>query len=213
MFSIILLNIVQGAFIMSANDEAKESIIQATIELIETSEGNIRNITARSIADKSGVSLGLINYHFGSKDNLIAICCSRIINKTLMSMSPENIDYTKDDGLTDKERLTSYAQQTFEFIYDNYSTVKITVLSDLQDYSPDCNSALTQKGFLLALRGDMPEAKKRHIAFSLASIMQAAFLAGDNAKQITGYDLKIKKQRAAFIADTVTMLFGGVYER
>ena len=43
--------------------------------------------------------------------------------------------------------------------------------------------------------------------------MQAAFLAGDNAKQITGYDLKIKKQRAAFIADTVTMLFGGVYER
>ena len=67
---------------MTANDEAKESIIQSAIGLIEVSDGNIRNITARSIADKSGVSLGLINYHFGSKDNLIAICCSRIINRS-----------------------------------------------------------------------------------------------------------------------------------
>ncbi len=207
------LNIVQEANVMTANDEAKESIIQAAIGLIEISDGNIRSITARSIADKSGVSLGLINYHFGSKDNLIAICCSRIINKTLMSMSPENIDYSKDDGLNDKERLTFFAQQTFEFIFKNYSTVKISILADLQDYSPDCNSALTQKGFLLALRGDMPESQKKHIAFSLASIMQAAFLAGDNAKEITGYDLKTSKQREKFIADTVEMLFEGVYEK
>ena len=198
---------------MTANDEAKESIIQAAIGLIEVSEGNIRNITARSIADKSGVSLGLINYHFGSKDNLIALCCSRIINKTLLAMSPENIDYKKDDGLTDKERLISYAKQTFEFIYKNVSTVKLSVLSDLQDYSPDCNSALTQKGFLLALRGNMPESLKKHIVFSLASIMQSAFLAGDNAKEITGYDLKTAKQRAKFISDTVNMLFEGVYEK
>ena len=209
----MILNIVQEANVMTANDEAKESIIQAAIGLIEVSDGNIRNITARSIADKSGVSLGLINYHFGSKDNLIAICCSRIINKTLVSMSPENIDYKKDDGLTDKERLISYAKQTFEFIYKNDSTVKLSVLSDLQDYSPDCNSALTQKGFLLALRGDMHESQKKHIAFSLASIMQSAFLAGDNAKEITGYDLKTAKQRAKFITDTINMLFEGVYEK
>lgn len=207
------LNIVQEADVMTANDEAKESIIQAAIALIEVSDGNIRNITARSIADKSGVSLGLINYHFGSKDNLIAICCGRIINKTLMSMSPEHIDYSKDDGLNDKERLTFFAQQTFDFIFKNYSTVKISIMADLQDYSPDCNSALTQKGFLLALRGEMPESQKKHIAFSLASIMQAAFLAGDNAKEITGYELKKSKQREKFIADTVEMLFEGVYEK
>ena len=198
---------------MTANDEAKESIIQATIELIEASGGNVRNITARSIAEKSGVSLGLINYHFGSKDKLIEICCGRIINRTLVSMSPEKIDYTQSDGLTDKERLISFATQTFEFIYENYSTVKISVLSDFQDYSPDSNSALTQKGFMLALRGDMPEAQKKHIAFSLASIMQAAFLAGNSAKLMTGYELKTPKQRAKFIADTVNMLFEGVYEK
>ena len=197
---------------MNANDEARESIIQAAIDLIGASDGDISNITARAIADKSGVSLGLINYHFGSKDKLIAICCGRIINRTLMSMSPDVVDYTKDDGLTDKERLISFAKQTFEFIYEDRSTVKISVLADFKDYSPDCNSALTQKGFMMALRGEMPEEKKKHIAFSLASIMQTAFLAGDNAEQITGYSLKTKKGREAFITDTVTMLFGCFYE-
>lgn len=192
---------------MTSNEATKEAIILATTELIEYSGGNIKNITARAIADKSGIALGLINYHFGSKDKLIALCCNRIINRTLMSMSPSNIDYTKSDGLTDRERLISFAKQTFEFIYENNSTVKISILSDLKDYSPDCNSALTQKGFMMAIRDDMSEARKKHIAFALASIMQTAFLAGDNSQDLTGYELKTKKQRAAFITDTVNMLY------
>ena len=196
---------------MNSNDEAREAIVQATIGLIECSGGDVRNITARSIAAKSGMSLGLINYHFGSKDNLISICCDRMINRTLNTTSPDKVDYTADDGMTDKERLTSFAQQTFEFVFANPSTVKISILSDMKDYAPDCNSSLTQKGFMMAFRGDVPEKKRRHIAFALASIMQAAFLAGDNAKAVTGYDLKTKKSRAGFIADTVDMLFGGAY--
>ena len=90
--------------------------------------------------------------------------------------------------------------------------VKISVLSDFKDYSPESNSAMTQKGFMLALRGNMPEQKKRHIAFALASVMQTALLAGENAKEITGYSLKTKKQRGQFIEDTVTMLMEGINE-
>ena len=37
------------------NDDVKKSIIKATIEIIEKSDGDIKNITARKIADKSGV--------------------------------------------------------------------------------------------------------------------------------------------------------------
>lgn len=192
---------------MTSKEATQEAIILTTTELIEYSGGNIKNVTARAIADKCGVAVGLINYHFGSKDKLITICCNRIINRTLLSMAPSKINYAKTDGMTDKERLISFAKQTFEFIYENNSTVKISILSDLKDYTPECNSALTQKGFMLAIRGDMPEAKKRHIAFALASIMQTAFLAGDNAEKITGYDLKTKKSRAAFITDTVNMLY------
>ena len=53
---------------------------------------------------------------------------------------------------------------------------------------------------------DISEKKKKLIAFSLASIMQTAFLAGDNSELIMGYSLKSKKQRDIFISDVVTTL-------
>ena len=197
---------------MKARETVKETIINATTELIEQSGGEMKNITARAIADKSGVSLGLINYHFESKENLVAICVQRIINKVLMSFSPDKKDYTEADGLTDKQRLISFAQQTFDFLFDNYAIIKISILSDFKDYKPICNSVYTQMGFRFALRGDISENKKQLIAFSLTSTMQAAFLAGENSKQITGDNLFEKTERDLFISDTVSMLMEGIYE-
>lgn len=194
---------------MRNKEQVKEAIITAATELIEQSDGDINAITARAIAEKSGVALGLINYHFESKENLVSICVQRIINKVLMGFSPDKTDYGADDGLTDKERLISFAQQTFDFLYDNYSIVKISILSDLKDYQPRSNSALTQLGFRLAIRSNISERKKQLVAFSLASIMQTAFLTGENAKAITGYNLGEKSERDLFISQTVTMLMEG----
>ncbi|MBQ3524464.1 MAG: TetR/AcrR family transcriptional regulator [Clostridia bacterium] len=197
---------------MRNKEEPKEAIINATIKLIEQSDGNMHTITARAIADKSEVALGLINYHFESKENLIAICIQRIINKILMNFAPDKIDYTKDDGLTDKERLISFAQQTYDFLFDNYSIIKISILSDFKDYKSKCNSVYTQMGFRFALRSNISESKKQLIAFSLISIMQNAFLCGENSKAITGYNLTDKTERDLFISDTVSMLMEGFYE-
>lgn len=197
---------------MKDKEKVKEIIINATTELIEQSGGEVKNITARVIADKSGVALGLINYHFESKENLIAICVQRIINKVLMSFAPDKKDYSADDGLTDKQRLISFAQQTFDFLFDNYAIIKISILSDFKDYQPVCNSVYTQIGFRYALRGNIPESKKQLIAFSLVSIMQTAFLTGENSKQVTGYNLFDKTERDLFILDTVSMLMEGINE-
>ncbi len=197
---------------MKDKEKVKETIINATTELIEQSGGEVKSITARAIADKSGVALGLINYHFESKENLIAICVQRIINKVLMSFAPDKKDYTETDGLTDKQRLTSFAQQTFDFLFDNYAIIKISILSDFKDYKPICNSVYTQMGFRLALRGNISENKKQLIAFSLTSTMQAAFLSGENSKQVTGYNLFEKSERDMFVSDTVSMLMEGIYE-
>lgn len=197
---------------MKDKDKVKETIINAATELIEQSGGEVKNITARAIADKSGVALGLINYHFESKDNLIAICVQRIVNKVLMGFAPDKKDYTEPDGLTDMQRLISFARQTFDFLFDNYAIIKISILTDFRDYQPVCNSVYTQMGFRFALRGNIPENKKQLIAFSLTSTMQTAFLSGDNSKQITGYNLFEKSERDMFVSDTVSMLMEGIYE-
>ena len=189
--------------------EIKELLIDQTIALIKESDGKQESITARAIAQRSGVALGLINYHFGSKDNLLAECSNKIINDLLSSMKP-GLMKAEDDGLSDHERLTGYAKQTFEYLFANRAIVKMSILSDFSSYRADSNSALTQKGFQMALRGDIPDKSKRLIAFSLASSMQTAFLAADESKKITGYDLNTRKGRSSFIEDTVNMLMGDI---
>ena len=190
-------------------NDIKELLIDRTIELIKESEGKPERITARAIAQRSGVALGLINYHFGSKDNLLAECCNKIINELLSSMKP-GLMKSEDDVLTDRERLILYAKQTFEYLFANRAIVKMSILSDFRSYGEDTNSALTQKGFQMAIKDDIPGKSKRLIAFSLASSMQTAFLAADESKKITGYDLNTKKGRGSFIEDTVNMLMGGI---
>jgi AcrR family transcriptional regulator len=44
------------------HSDIKETIIDATISLIESSGGLIENITMRAIAQKADVAVGLINY-------------------------------------------------------------------------------------------------------------------------------------------------------
>ena len=189
--------------------DIKELLIDQTIALIKESDGQPESITARAIAQRSGVALGLINYHFGSKDNLLAECSNKIINDLLCSMKPDLLK-AEDDGLSDRERLTGYAKQTFEYLFANRAIVKLSILSDFRSYSTDSNSALTQIGFQMALRGDIPEKSKHLIAFCLASSMQAAFLAADDSKKITGYDLKTRAGRSSFIENTVNMLMRGI---
>ena len=50
----------------------REAIIQAAMELMEESGERPETITVREICKRAGVGLGLVNYHFGNKDQLSA---------------------------------------------------------------------------------------------------------------------------------------------
>lgn len=188
----------------------KEVIIHATTELIRESDGNITKITSRKIAGRAEVGLGLINYHFGSKENLITICVQRIINNVVMCFSPDKKNYDEKDSLTDKERLADWAKQVYDFLFDNYAISSISILGDMQNYQAKSNSVYTQKGFSMAIRNDIGEENKRLLSFMLTSTMQVAFLSGSSSKEILGYDLTIKSERDRYIDTLVELLFAGV---
>ena len=134
----------------------------------------------------------------------------RYIQKMLAGFAPDVMDPAKDDGLSDQERLISWASQTFDFLFENQAVASISILSDLQNYMADSNSVYTQKGFTYAIRSRRQEETQKLPAFILVSAMQAAFLARNNAKEILGYDLFSKSERDLFISDTVAMLFHGM---
>ena len=108
---------------MDKSTNVKNHIIEITTELIEQYNGNIKDITARMIAKKADVGLGLINYHFGSKDKLITECVQRIIGKIVTEFQMTR------QYKSDKERLTACATYVFHFLFEHSAISRVSILS------------------------------------------------------------------------------------
>lgn len=195
---------------MEKSKNIKEHIMDVTTQLIQESDGDINQITIRRIAERAQVGLGLINYHFGSKDKLILECIQRIINNVVHCFTPEEKVYGEND---DKYRLANWAKQVYDFLFENRVISMMSILGDMQDYRAACNSVNTQIGLALALDNFTDNKQKRMLVFTLTSIMQVAFLLGEYSKEVIGYDLYKKEERDLFIDTVVEMLFDGIVDR
>ncbi len=66
----------------------REQITTATYEL--ALRGGIRAVTVRSVARRSGTSVGLVIFHFGTKDRLLLALLETVLAKTMtFSVGPE----------------------------------------------------------------------------------------------------------------------------
>ena len=72
--------------------EARQTIINATKSILGEAD-DVEKITVRQIAERAGVGIGLINYHFKSKDNLLSTAIGDVMTKTIWSFT-ETDDYS-----------------------------------------------------------------------------------------------------------------------
>ncbi len=191
---------------MDKNANIKNHIIEVTTELIKQHNGNTKGITARIIAAKAGVGLGLINYHFGSKEKLITECVQRIIGKIVTEFQMTT------QYKTDKERLTACAIYVFDFLFEHSAISRISILSDLQNYTKNCNSVLTQRGFSLSLKNDLANKDTSMFVFILTAAMQTAFLGSETVSQLLHYDFTKAEDRTAYISKLIDILFKGMVQ-
>lgn len=187
---------------MKTTRNVKNNIIEITTELIETFDGDTGKITARMIAEKAGVALGLINYHFGSKEDLITICVQRVIGKVIIGAS---IQKPHD---TEIERMTAWAIYVFDFLFEYPAIARLSILGEFQSYDTQKNPAYLQRGFMFALTKNIADKNKPMASFILTSAMQAAFLRVDTVKELLGYDLQEKESRDAYVTRLVEIVFG-----
>lgn len=196
---------------MDENTYLKETIIRATTELIQENNGAVNEITSRKIAARAGVGLGLINYYFVSKDRLLRICVQRIINGVVTCFQPNERVYSTEPELADQKRLADWAKCVFDFLFEHVAISKLSILDDMQNYQANCNSVNTQRGFRHAIQNDVDEGRKRLLVFMLTSAMQVAFLQGESAKEIIGYNMKEKSERDQYIELITDILFRGAF--
>ncbi|MGN0812677.1 MAG: TetR/AcrR family transcriptional regulator [Candidatus Coproplasma sp.] len=186
----------------------KEKLIEVTIGLINKHNGDVEKVTVREITASSDVSVGLINYHFGNKNNLITVCTQRIISQVISAFKPD-MDAGKGLGSYEagKARLKLAACQVFYFLFTNPSISKISILNDYSSYGNETNSWASIEGFSRII-GDAIESKekKEKISFYLVNSMQIAFLKSLTERCYLGYDFSIGTDRKRFIEELIDTL-------
>lgn len=175
--------------------DSKEAIIQATMDLISERGDHVEAITMRDIGKKSGVGLGLINYHFGSKEKLIEVCVERLINGIIEKFQSIQ-ENTKE--MSPYARLEYLGNITLQYLFEHEAISRISVLTDMQTPKPTDNTNLTYRAYLplvAACRPDWDEETVKRKTFSLITVMQQIFLRNGVASALLGVDLSSEQAR------------------
>lgn len=179
---------------MVGRTDAKKAILDATIQLIQESAGNTEALTIRAIAERGNVGVGLINYHFQTKENLIEMSVQKIIGEVISKFRPD----TKEN-LSHLEQLKSVVKSVADFLAMQSSVSQISILGDYKTPKASDNTMQTVKGFSLSLQDTRPEKESTLQLFMLTSVLQAVFLRRDLSKELFGYDYNDKTQRDKLI--------------
>jgi len=180
--------------------ETKERLVQAAIELL-SAEKSTSKITARRITDLAGVSLGSINYHFRSKDNLLNEAVGRMTYEIAESWL-QPVQGFEDDPVGALKMLMIETSRTMA----RYAHLaKIMVGNILKQGSFDVPLVIVP---LLRdiYAGQKSEQELRLIAFQLVVPMQVALWHDRAFLLFAGYDLYDDRQRDQWIETQVDNL-------
>lgn len=188
----------------------KEELLQTTIVLINENHGDVDKVTIRDITSRSGVSVGLINYHFGNKDSLIATCVDRIIDKVVHQFRPD-MEVGRDLPAFEagKARLIDAATKVFDFYFLYPSVSRISILNDHTKLTEKSNTYFAIQGFSSIIGNAILDQKKKELlSFTLVSSMQVTFLRAFENPKFLDYDFTLKEERDRYIQNLVHALMG-----
>lgn len=107
----------------------KKAIINATREVLKKNA----NVTIRDIADAAFVNIAAINYHFGSKDNLITIVITELI-KELRDKVTKTITEKAPKG-NFQELMNTLVEEVFAFAHENQGIVSYSFVQIVNEPS------------------------------------------------------------------------------
>ncbi|MCI2110879.1 MAG: TetR/AcrR family transcriptional regulator [Bacilli bacterium] len=176
----------------------REEIIDCVIGMIEESGGGVDSISIRAIAEKMGISVGLINYYFKSKDLLMEECVNRFIGKIVESF-PRYFEKYKD--LNPLARLKKLSLLNLGFLLSHDQIATISILSDLRSPSEGDNTEMTAEKYLSLVKDCLPkrsDEELRPLTYRLVYSMQTSFLRRSVIKETLGIDFSKKEDVEAY---------------
>jgi AcrR family transcriptional regulator len=179
-------------------ESTKQKIISATLDLLRET-GDLNEISIRKIVKKAGIKgVGLINYHFGTRDNLINEAV-RTDTNALIDQWDEIYEKMEQEP---SEKLRIMLKGTGDLTDVNPMFGKISILYDILNPAGDDNTSRTIEKYMMIIKEIFPDKNDQDIKIithTLISAVQLAFLRADVMKKFTGLDIFEKEQRDTII--------------
>lgn len=172
--------------------DARQRIIEVTLRILEEVD-DIDKITVRQIAERAEVGVGLINYHFKTKDNLLSIAIGDTMSNIITELSDYSV-YTLDSV----ENLKNLLKRLCD-IGMHYDKVLPFIVNQCI-INGNMQAQLAIIPILRNIFGDeKDEMSLRTIALQIILPIQMAALSPESFQLYSGTNIKVKHQRDNFI--------------
>lgn len=173
--------------------DARQAIINAAKELLNEAN-EVDKITVRQIAERANVGIGLINYHFMSKDNLLSIAIGDVMARTITNF----INTDAYANLKPVDKLKTLLKQLCNLIGHQEKLMQFTLSHDITE--GNMQTPLHLVPVLREIFGrQKDDMQLRIIAMQILYPIQFTGLNPSAFQLYSGIDLSIDEQRNLFI--------------
>jgi TetR/AcrR family transcriptional regulator, regulator of cefoperazone and chloramphenicol sensitivity len=180
------------------SSERKDRILEATIFLLENCQ-DVKEVTTRAIAGNASVNPALVNYYYGSKDELM-VCAMKSIMASFLSS--DSIQYgSGNPKKVLEEALTSFARKIVLFRKHLKTAVPKILLDD--------EIVLSRMVYPLIKEyyGDrLSDQDSKLLAYQIVSFILLVFYRSDAVKKYCGVDFMDEYQCSVLVKKEVDLV-------
>lgn len=192
------------------NLNTKDKILEATLNII--SDEGFQNVTIRKIAIAAGVNVAAINYHFGSKDNVINEAL-----EYLMIQSKNIFKCLKNDDEAPKLRLKTFIDKYTKNLIKYPDQIKNLIHQSIyanstknkfQEYL-EMEGIELIKSTIQQIRPNENDVTLQILTTQLLSCLLFPVLLGSRTSEIFGIKLEESENRNAYIELLIKNIISG----
>ena len=179
----------------------KEKLIAAAEKLIAACDDPFK-VTSRQIAEESGMQAAMINYCFGSRENLIYEVFHRYYKVALHDADVEKI---LTSNISPKDKLKKLHYLVAKFLIENHKLTK--AITNLILFGRDLSEESVSYGFVKEhFKGTKTDKECRLIAYEMSTMMQLIIYRKDDFRNDMGIDLEKDRQLKHYIDMRIDLL-------
>ncbi|MDF2512000.1 MAG: transcriptional regulator [Herbinix sp.] len=186
---------------MNTKEQATQQLIIDTAKALLEETEDIDKITVRQIAQRADVGIGLINYHFKSKDNLLSIAIGDTMANIILNFSKSD-NYAELDPI---EKLRELLKELYTLSDKKDNIMRFILSRDIM--SGNMQTPLHLIPLLKQIFGNKKDDMGlRILALQILYPIQVTGLNRDAFYMYSGIDVSDKEQRNRFIDNLINNL-------